>query len=68
MRRRMEQSSDRRTGFEAEVTERVGILPKFFRSARAEPELIQTLIVFHYVDQKVRESSLRQARQIRSIP
>ena len=37
----MEQSSDHRTGFEAEVTERFGILPNFFRSTGAAPELIQ---------------------------
>ena len=42
----MEQSSDRRTAFEAEVTERFGILPNFFRSARAAPELIQKLWSF----------------------
>jgi hypothetical protein len=42
----MEQSSDHRTGFEAEVTERFGILPNFFRSARAAPELIQKLWSF----------------------
>ena len=34
MRSRMEQSSDRRTAFEAEVTERFGILPNFFRSGQ----------------------------------
>jgi signal transduction histidine kinase/ActR/RegA family two-component response regulator len=42
----MEQSSDRRTAFEAEVTERFGILPNFFRSASAAPELIQKLWSF----------------------
>ena len=46
MRSRMEQSSDCRTAFEAEVTERFGILPNFFRSARAAPELIQQLWSF----------------------
>jgi hypothetical protein len=42
----MEQSSDRRLSFEAEVTERFGILPNFFRSAHAAPELIQELWSF----------------------
>jgi signal transduction histidine kinase/ActR/RegA family two-component response regulator len=42
----MEQSSDRRTPFEAEVTGRFGILPNFFRSAHAAPELIQQLWSF----------------------
>jgi signal transduction histidine kinase/ActR/RegA family two-component response regulator len=42
----MEQSSDRRLSFEAEVTERFGILPNFFRSAHAAPELIQQLWSF----------------------
>ena len=36
----MEQS-DRQITFEAEVTERFGILPNFFRSPEAAPELIQ---------------------------
>lgn len=42
----MEQSSDRRTAFEAEVIDRFGILPNLFRSARAAPELIQKLWSF----------------------
>src|SRR5580700_8103730 len=42
----MEQSSDRRIAFEAEVTERFGILPNFFRSAHAAPELMQQLWSF----------------------
>jgi hypothetical protein len=42
----MEQSSDRRTQFEAEVAGRFGILPNFFRSARAAPELIEHLWSF----------------------
>jgi signal transduction histidine kinase/ActR/RegA family two-component response regulator len=41
----MEQS-DRQITFEAEVTGRFGILPNFFRSARAAPELIQQLWSF----------------------
>jgi hypothetical protein len=44
-RRSMEQS-DRQITFEAEVTGRFGILPNFFRSARAAPELIQQLWSF----------------------
>jgi signal transduction histidine kinase/ActR/RegA family two-component response regulator len=35
-----------RTAFEAEVTERFGMLPNFFRSASAAPELIQKLWSF----------------------
>jgi len=53
---RMEQSSDRRTAFEAEVTERFGILPNFFRSASAAPELIQKLWSFAksgYIDNPI---------------
>jgi signal transduction histidine kinase/ActR/RegA family two-component response regulator len=42
----MEQSSDRRTPFEAEVAGRFGILPNFFRSAHAAPELIEQLWSF----------------------
>ena len=42
----MEQSPDRRIAFEAEVTERFGILPNFFRSAHAAPELMQQLWSF----------------------
>jgi signal transduction histidine kinase/ActR/RegA family two-component response regulator len=42
----MEQPSDRGTAFEAEVTERFGILPNFFRSGSAAPELIQKLWYF----------------------
>jgi PleD family two-component response regulator len=42
----MEQSSDRRTLFQAEVAGRFGILPNFFRSARAAPELIEQLWSF----------------------
>ncbi len=52
----MEQSSDRRTAFEAEVTERFGILPNFFRSASAAPELIQKLWSFAksgYIDNPI---------------
>ena len=52
----MEQSSDRRTAFEAEVTERFGILPNFFRSASAVPELIQKLWSFAksgYIDNPI---------------
>src|SRR5579864_3099117 len=37
---------DRQITFEAEVTGRFGILPNFFRSARAAPELIQQLWSF----------------------
>jgi hypothetical protein len=37
----MEQSCDRRATFEAEVINRFGILPNFFRSGSAAPELIQ---------------------------
>ena len=42
----MEQSSDRHTPFEVEVTGRFGILPNFFRSAHAAPELIEQLWSF----------------------
>jgi hypothetical protein len=42
----MEQSYDRRTTFEAEVINRFGILPNFFRSGSAAPELIQKLWSF----------------------
>jgi signal transduction histidine kinase/ActR/RegA family two-component response regulator len=42
----MEQYSDRRTPFEAEVAGRFGILPNFFRSARATPELVEQLWSF----------------------
>src|ERR1700722_4028124 len=42
----MEQSSDRRTPFEVEVTGRFGLLPNFFRSAHAAPELIEQLWSF----------------------
>ena len=42
----MAQSSDRLTPFEAEVAGRFGILPNFFRSANAAPELIQNLWSF----------------------
>jgi signal transduction histidine kinase/CheY-like chemotaxis protein len=42
----MEQSCDRRATFEAEVIERFGILPNFFRSGSAAPELIQKLWSF----------------------
>lgn len=42
----MEQSPDRRTPFQAEVAGRFGILPNFFRSARAAPELIEKLWSF----------------------
>ena len=42
----MEQSSDRRTPFQAEVAGRFGLLPNFFRSARAAPELIEKLWSF----------------------
>jgi signal transduction histidine kinase len=42
----MKQSSDHRNAFEAEVTERFGILPNFFRSATAAPELIEKLWFF----------------------
>jgi signal transduction histidine kinase/ActR/RegA family two-component response regulator len=42
----MEQSSDRRTPFQAEVAGRFGMLPNFFRSARAAPELIEQLWSF----------------------
>jgi hypothetical protein len=41
----MEQS-DRQITFEAEVTERFGILPNFFRSAETAPELVQQLWSF----------------------
>ena len=52
----MEQSSDRRTAFEAEVTGRFGILPNFFRSGSAAPELIQKLWSFAksgYIDNPI---------------
>src|SRR5258708_5232818 len=39
----MESGSDGRNEFEIEVTNRFGILPSFFRSARAAPELIRQL-------------------------
>jgi len=42
----MAQSPDRVTAFEAEVADRFGILPNFFRSANAAPELIQNLCSF----------------------
>jgi signal transduction histidine kinase/CheY-like chemotaxis protein len=42
----MEQSCDRRATFEAEVIDRFGILPNFFRSGSAAPELIQKLWSF----------------------
>jgi signal transduction histidine kinase len=42
----MEQSCDRRVTFEGEVIARFGILPNFFRSGRAAPELIQKLWSF----------------------
>jgi signal transduction histidine kinase len=42
----MEQSSDRHTPFEVEVTGRFGILPNFFRSAHAAPELVEQLWSF----------------------
>ncbi len=42
----MEQVSNQRTAFEAEVIARFGILPNFFRSASAAPELIQKLWSF----------------------
>jgi hypothetical protein len=42
----MERSSDDRSSFQAEVTGRFGILPNFFRSAPAAPELIQKLWSF----------------------
>ena len=42
----MERSSDHRIAFEAEVTERFGMLPNFFRSAAAAPELIEKLWFF----------------------
>jgi signal transduction histidine kinase/ActR/RegA family two-component response regulator len=38
--------SDRQMTFETEVSERFGILPNFFRSAHAAPELIQQLWSF----------------------
>jgi signal transduction histidine kinase/ActR/RegA family two-component response regulator len=38
--------SDTRTAFEAEVKERFGVLPNFFRSAQAAPDLIQQLWSF----------------------
>src|SRR5215469_962625 len=43
---RMERSADHRIAFEAEVTERFGMLPNFFRSAAAAPELIEKLWFF----------------------
>jgi signal transduction histidine kinase/CheY-like chemotaxis protein len=39
----MDQTLDNREGFEAKVASRFGILPNFFRSASAAPELIQRL-------------------------
>src|SRR5689334_16707555 len=42
----MQPSPDLRAAFEAEVAERFGILPNFFRSAEAAPELIQQLWSF----------------------
>jgi signal transduction histidine kinase len=42
----MEQSYDHRAAFEAEVIGRFGILPNFFRSGSAAPELIQKLWSF----------------------
>ena len=42
----MGQSTDRRMAFEAEVAGRFGILPNFFRSATAAPELVQNLWSF----------------------
>jgi signal transduction histidine kinase/CheY-like chemotaxis protein len=39
----MENGSDERNEFEIEVTNRFGILPSFFRSAKAAPELIRQL-------------------------
>jgi hypothetical protein len=42
----MNQSPDARTAFQAEVAARFGILPNFFRSARAAPELIERLWSF----------------------
>jgi signal transduction histidine kinase len=41
--RRMENNSHSSTIFEAEVAGRFGILPNFFRSARAAPELLEQL-------------------------
>lgn len=52
----MEQSSHHRTAFEAEVAERFGILPNFFRSSSAAPELIQQLWSFAkagYIDNPI---------------
>jgi signal transduction histidine kinase len=40
---RMENDSSSGAAFEAEVTGRFGILPNFFRSARAAPELLEQL-------------------------
>ena len=42
----MKQSPDSRSAFEDEVAARFGILPNFFRSARAAPELIEQLWSF----------------------
>ena len=44
--RAMEESSNRPALFEAEVAARFGILPNFFRSANAAPELIEKLWSF----------------------
>jgi signal transduction histidine kinase/ActR/RegA family two-component response regulator len=42
----MEQSSEHRTEFDAEVADRFGILPNFFRSAQGAPDLIPKLWAF----------------------
>lgn len=42
----MAQSPDRKAAFEAEVAGRFGILPNFFRSSSAAPELVQDLWSF----------------------
>jgi CheY-like chemotaxis protein len=39
----MENTQDASVTFEAEVTSRFGILPNFFRSAQAAPELLEQL-------------------------
>jgi signal transduction histidine kinase len=39
----MERDSKSGTAFEADITDRFGILPNFFRSARAAPELLEQL-------------------------
>ena len=43
--RQDEEAINRLSSFYAEVTARFGILPNFFRSGNAEPELIQKLLV-----------------------